>query len=114
MKKQCEMKKVMVGLLALAMVFAMTQDVSAQKVKTKTIEGFGGVIAEKYGDSKEWWPPELRPPEGAPNVIIFLLDDVGFAQMGQSFGGLIETPTIDRLAAGGLRFNNCAIALRRC
>ena len=66
---------------------------------------FKGKIARRYEDSKEWWPPEVRPPKGAPNVIILLLDDVGFAQVG-SFGGLIETPNIDRLAAGGLRFNN--------
>ena len=76
-----------------------------EEVKTKTIEGYGGVIAREYKDSKEWWPPEVRPPEGAPNVIIFLLDDVGFAQIG-SFGGLIKTPRIDELASNGLRFNN--------
>jgi arylsulfatase len=74
-------------------------------VKTKTVEGFGGVIAERYEDSKEWWPPEKRPKKGAPNVIIFLLDDVGFAHVG-SFGGLIKTPNIDTLAANGLRYNN--------
>ncbi len=100
------MKKMMIGLLALLMVVAVTQDVSAQNVKTKTVEGFGGVIAEKYADSKEWWPKEKRPPKGAPNVIILLLDDVGFAQLGQTFGGLIETPNIDQLANNGLRFNN--------
>ena len=77
----------------------------AQDVKTKNIEGFGGIIAKKYSDSKEWWAPEKRPKKDAPNVIIFLLDDVGFAQIG-SFGGLIETPNIDSLAANGLRFNN--------
>ncbi|MCU7928060.1 MAG: arylsulfatase [Candidatus Thiodiazotropha sp. (ex Dulcina madagascariensis)] len=74
-------------------------------IKKKKVEGFGGVIAKKYSDSKEWWVPETRPPKGAPNVIIFLLDDVGFAQVG-SFGGLIKTPNIDELAEGGLRFNN--------
>jgi arylsulfatase A-like enzyme len=74
-------------------------------VKKKKIEGFGGVIAESYSDSQEWWAPEKRPDKDAPNTIIFLLDDVGFAQVG-SFGGLIETPNIDRLAANGLRFNN--------
>ena len=42
----------------------------------------------------------------APNVIIFLLDDVGFGQLSGSFGGLIDTPTIDRLAENGLRYNN--------
>jgi len=66
---------------------------------------FKGKIAKSYADSKEWWPEPVRPPKGSPNVIIFLLDDVGFAQVG-SFGGLIETPNIDRLAENGLRYNN--------
>ncbi|MBW1860626.1 MAG: sulfatase-like hydrolase/transferase [Deltaproteobacteria bacterium] len=62
-------------------------------------------MAKSYAESEEWWPEPVLPPEGAPNVIIFLLDDVGFAQIG-SFGGLIATPNIDRLAEGGLRYNN--------
>jgi arylsulfatase A-like enzyme len=66
---------------------------------------FKGKIAKKYEDSVEWWAPKVRPPKDAPNVIVLLLDDVGFAQVG-SFGGLIETPNIDQLAAGGLRYNN--------
>jgi len=66
---------------------------------------FKGKIAKKYEDSKEWWPEPVAPPKGAPNVIIFLLDDVGFAQVG-CFGGLIDTPNIDRLAKNGLRYNN--------
>jgi arylsulfatase len=66
---------------------------------------FKGKIGKSYEDSEEWWPKKDRPPKDAPNVIIFLLDDVGFAQV-QSFGGLIETPNIDRLAANGLRYNN--------
>jgi len=79
--------------------------VSDSGVKIKNIEGFGGVIAEKYSDSQEWWAEEERPKEDAPNVIIFLLDDVGFAQVG-SFGALINTPNIDALADNGLRYNN--------
>ena len=79
--------------------------VSESGVKTKSVEGFGGVIAESYGDSQEWWAAEERPNEDAPNVIIFLLDDVGFAQVG-SFGALINTPNIDALADNGLRYNN--------
>ncbi|MBW1860570.1 MAG: sulfatase-like hydrolase/transferase [Deltaproteobacteria bacterium] len=66
---------------------------------------FKGKVAKSYQESEEWWPEPVLPPEGAPNVIIFLLDDVGFAQVG-SFGGLIETPNIDLLADGGLRYNN--------
>jgi arylsulfatase A-like enzyme len=74
---------------------------------------FKGKMAKKYEDSKEWWP-ELYPlpPEGAPNVVLILLDDVGFAQIG-SFGGLIDTPNIDALAENGLRYNNfhtCALS----
>ena len=52
-------------------------------------------------------PPlfSVEAPEGAPNVIIVLIDDVGFGAT-TAFGGPINTPTMDRLAAGGLRYNN--------
>ena len=46
----------------------------------------------------------LRPPEGAPNVLVILLDDVGFAASSAS-GGRSSTPTAERLAANGLKFN---------
>ena len=69
------------------------------------VQEFGGKIAKSYDESEEWWPEPVRPHPDAPNVIIFLLDDVGFAQVG-SFGGLIHTPNIDRLAENGLRYNN--------
>lgn len=51
-------------------------------------------------------PPsfEVKAPEGAPNIVIVLIDDIGFGAT-STFGGAIETPTFDRLAAGGLRFN---------
>lgn len=66
---------------------------------------FGGKIGRSYEESEEWWADPVRPQEDAPNILILLLDDVGFAQIG-SFGGLIETPNIDKLAKNGLRFNN--------
>lgn len=47
---------------------------------------------------------QLRPPAGAPNVLLILLDDVGFGAS-SAFGGPCATPTAERLAAGGLRFN---------
>ncbi len=93
--------------VALMLVVLITTQITAQETpKTKKIEGFDGVIAKRYEDSVESWPKSVRPPEGAPNVIIFLLDDVGFAQLSTKFGGLINTPTIDRLAMNGLRYNN--------
>ena len=91
--------------LITAGLFLTSIQLASAEIKTKAVEGFGGVIAKKYEDSKEWWAPEKRPKKDAPNVIIFLLDDVGFAQI-SSFGGLINTPTIDSLAENGLRYNN--------
>src|SRR5580698_3025957 len=65
-------------------------------------EEFGGVIGRTVAESKPWWP-EPNIPKGAPNVVIVVLDDSGFAHFG-CYGSTIETPNIDRLAAGGLRF----------
>src|SRR5881392_415144 len=57
-------------------------------------------------DPEAVFPPigPLRPPAGAPNVLLILLDDVGFAAS-SAFGGPCSTPTAERLAAGGLKFN---------
>ncbi len=71
-----------------------------------TTEEFGGKIGRSYEESEEWRPEPVRPHPDAPNVIIFLLDDVGFGQFSRQFGGLINTPNIDRLAENGLRFND--------
>jgi len=79
---------------------------SREDLGARPNEEFGGKVGRSYEESEEWWPEPVRPHPDAPNVIIFLLDDVGFAQLGQSFGGLIETPTIDRLSDDGLRFND--------
>ena len=63
---------------------------------------FRGRIGRYRWESEPWWPPEPAPGPEAPNVLVVLLDDVGFAQFG-CFGSDIATPTFDRLAAGGLR-----------
>lgn len=62
-------------------------------------------IGRSYKDSKPYWEPLPQAPKGAPNIIYLVLDDVGFAQLG-SYGSQIQTPNIDRLAAGGLRYTN--------
>ena len=72
---------------------------------TTTPRDFGGVIGRYHWESKPWWPPRRRAPAGAPNVLLVVLDDVGFAQLG-CFGSDISTPALDRLAAGGLRYTN--------
>ncbi|MCK9542216.1 MAG: sulfatase-like hydrolase/transferase, partial [Novosphingobium sp.] len=50
------------------------------------------------------WPETARPAKGAPNVLVVLTDDIGFSA-DSTFGGAIPTPTMDRLAANGLRSN---------
>jgi arylsulfatase len=66
---------------------------------------YKGTIGRTIPDSKPWWPDYPRPREGAPNVLVILFDDLGFSHLG-CYGSSIETPNIDRLAAGGLRYTN--------
>jgi arylsulfatase A-like enzyme len=66
---------------------------------------FLGKIGNDWRDSEPWWPPMPTPPEGAPNVLLIVLDDVGFAQLG-CYGSDIETPNIDSVAADGVRLTN--------
>jgi arylsulfatase A-like enzyme len=65
-------------------------------------EDFQGVIGRTYADSQPWWPPTKYKPD-APNVVMVVLDDTGFAHLG-CYGSTIETPNIDALASGGLRY----------
>src|SRR4249919_749045 len=65
---------------------------------------FGGVIKDGALQSKPWWAPRVAPPKGAPNVLLIITDDAGFGVPG-TFGGVIPTPTMDRIANEGLRYN---------
>jgi len=64
-------------------------------------------ITELYAKDLKEIPPrqEVKAPEGAPNVVVILIDDLGFGAT-ETFGGPLKTPTLDRLAQGGLRYNN--------
>src|SRR5881396_2030980 len=64
---------------------------------------FGGVIKEKATESKPWWPPRVVPPKGAPNVLLIMTDDCGYGAP-STFGGVIPTPALDRIAKAGLRY----------
>ena len=66
---------------------------------------FGGIIKEKASESTPWWPPRVVPPKGAPNVLLIMTDDQGFGAP-STFGGVIPTPSMDRIAAQGLRYTN--------
>ncbi len=81
---------------------------------TRAIEGlqlpapdlpFGGTIKPNALESTPFWQPRIAPPEGAPNVLLILTDDVGFGAP-STFGGVIPTPALDRIAEMGLRYTN--------
>jgi len=80
--------------------------ISAKEDKmAKTESQFRGEIGRTYKESRSWWPEPVKPPEGSPNVVFIILDDVGFSQLG-CYGSGIETPNMDSLASGGLLYNN--------
>jgi arylsulfatase A-like enzyme len=66
---------------------------------------FRGYVGETYKASKPAWPQPVRPPAGAPNVVVILMDDLGFGHT-SPYGGPIQTPHMERLATSGLRYNN--------
>jgi len=108
------------GFLAVA-VAAVTPSVQSQvqttgepgsPSATTTIDGkqlpppdpkFGGVIKDTAAESKPFWPPSIVPPKGAPNVLLIMTDDQGYGVC-STFGGVIPTPAMDRLAKVGLRY----------
>jgi arylsulfatase A-like enzyme len=109
-------------LLACCVLLAVTNiSVEAQQATgvpgspgaTTTIDGkqlpppdpsFGGVIQDDALQSKPWWAPRVVPPKDAPNVLLIITDDAGFG-VPSTFGGVIPTPTMDRIAKDGLRYN---------
>ncbi|HLW88961.1 MAG TPA: arylsulfatase [Terriglobales bacterium] len=89
-----------------------TTGVPCSTSTTTTVDGkyvpspppdFGGVINLSATDSKPCWPAKLVPPKGAPNVLLIMTDDQGYGVSG-TFGGVIPTPSMDRIAKMGLRY----------
>ncbi|GAU85901.1 arylsulfatase [Bosea sp. BIWAKO-01] len=79
---------------------------------TTTIDGkylppppptFGGVVNLEASKSKPYWPPQVVPPKGAPNILLIMTDDQGYGVSG-TFGGVVPTPAMDRIAQMGLRY----------
>ncbi len=114
--------KAMSILLALVVVvMSVSSPLAAQQVTgtpgspaaTTSIDGkqlpaptpkFGGVIKNGALQSTPWWAPRIVPPQGAPNVLLIITDDAGFG-VPTTFGGVIPTPSMDRIASEGLRYN---------
>jgi len=66
---------------------------------------FGGVIKRNAAESKPYWPARVEPRKGAPNILLIMTDDSGYG-VPSTFGGVIPTPALDRIAANGLRYTN--------
>jgi len=104
-------------LTMLTLVPALAQQTTGVPVSpdaTTTIDGrylppppqpFRGDINLNADQSKPAWPARVVPPKGAPNILLIITDDVGFGAP-STFGGVIPTPTLDRVAANGLRYTN--------
>ncbi|MBL9000282.1 MAG: arylsulfatase [Phycisphaerae bacterium] len=107
---------------ALPFLFVFAQQVVAQVITgtpgspdaTTTIRGdqlpapdakFGGVIKDDALSSRYWWAPRIVPPKDAPNILLIITDDAGFG-VPSTFGGVIPTPAMDRIASLGLKYNN--------
>src|ERR1700688_64020 len=114
------MRNLFIPAYALISCFLAIAPVSAQDMTgppgspsaTTTIDGkqlppeppkFGGVINENAKNSTPYWPPQVVPPQGAPNVLLIMTDDQGYGVSG-TFGGVIPTPAMDRIAQMGLRY----------
>src|SRR6185503_9176910 len=102
-------------LLTAASIVTLAQTVLAQSPSAPVPGGsfslprpdfhFKGVIGRTYLDSDPaTFPPIVRPPKDAPNIVLILLDDVGFGQF-SVFGGGVSSPNLEKLAAQGLRYN---------
>ena len=97
MKREIRLMVAALGALSLAIT------ASAQEVLPRPEPPFQGQIGRTVKDSKPDFPKEVQAPHGAPNVLLIMTDDVGFGAS-SPFGGAIATPTLDRLAASGLRY----------
>src|SRR6266568_9395128 len=105
------------GLFVLGIVPAGAQETTGPvggPDSTTTIDGrylppppqpFKGTIGLNAAQSTPGWPARVVPPKGAPNILLIMTDDVGYAAP-STFGGVIPTPALDRIANAGLRFTN--------
>jgi len=83
---------------------APAPDTHAEDVLSSADPPFKGKISLSAKNSIPDWPKPVKAPDGAPNILLIMLDDVGFADT-STFGGVTQTPALDKLAAEGLRYN---------
>jgi arylsulfatase A-like enzyme len=88
------------GIMASSLIFSSCVNQHPPKQ-----DNFKGKIGKTLAESEEYWPEKKNAPAGAPNVVVFLIDDAGYGTS-SAFGGLMETPVLDSLANNGLRYTN--------
>ncbi|HZF45990.1 MAG TPA: arylsulfatase [Sphingomonadaceae bacterium] len=93
-------KRILQSVTALVSVVSLVGQAHAQDQQP-----YQGKVGRTLAESTEWWPEPAKAPQGAPNIVWILLDDVGFGAA-STFGGGIATPTLDQLAQQGLRYTN--------
>ena len=92
-----------IAVVAVALAAVLVLPTRAQEILPRPEPPFEGTIGRSAADSTPDFPAEVRAPEGAPNVLLIMTDDVGFGAS-STFGGPIPTPTFDELAADGLQY----------
>ncbi len=97
-----QIHRVLQQVIALLVFVSFVINAVAQHDPRQTFQGKIGKTSE---ETVQWYQEKLKAPEGAPNVIWILLDDVGYSAT-SAFGGFIETPTFDAIANNGLRYTN--------
>ena len=95
------MKNLFLGTVA---VWLIAHGAAAQEILPRPLSQFKGKVDVSRDKSAPDWPQAAKAPANAPNVILILLDDVGFGAT-STFGGPVATPELDRLASAGLRYN---------
>jgi arylsulfatase A-like enzyme len=103
-KKRVRVLSLLSVLSTATVLSAVSIEVGAQELPRPTLP-FEGTIGESRDQSTPGWPREPQAPAGAPNIVIVLLDDVGFGAA-SVFGGPASTPALEKLAQGGLRYNS--------
>lgn len=87
------------------MTIPSASSIPSRPTRRDPYEGFAGRVGRTFAESVPSWPPPRRPAHRAPNVVVVLVDDMGYSDIGP-FGSEVPTPVLDELAESGLRLAN--------
>ena len=102
--KTTRTRNLIAAAIGLVLTAAFASTAGAQEVLPRPQQPFQGKIGRTAAESTPDFPKPITAPKGAPNVLLIMTDDVGWGAS-STFGGPIPTPTYDKLAKAGLRYN---------